>query len=66
MGVCIDECERNLSKIKELHKKKKLISTRCKACNFRLTEWDLESTKQDGSPEDMCQKCLYEIFEDND
>lgn len=38
--------------------------TRCIACNCRLSNAELESCKEDGSIEDMCQECLNSIYEE--
>ncbi len=42
------------------------MATRCIACNCRLSNAELESYKEDGSMEDMCERCLAVIYEDEE
>lgn len=36
----------------------------CKACSRRLSKELLSSTKLDGSPEDLCYRCLSNSYEE--
>lgn len=40
--------------------------SRCKACNKKLTAVELDLTKDDGSPEDLCLDCLSDIIDECD
>lgn len=35
------------------------MSTRCISCNTELKEYEISSTKLDGTPEDMCLSCRH-------